>query len=84
MAVPEGLKQKESPAGGTGAKWKGENIQMCKVSIYIHSAPQTPADKYNYSLSHLQILDEYGDFTGITQKKQNYYCQQVLYMLFLV
>lgn len=40
------------------------------MSIYIHSAPQTLADKYKYSLSHVQVLDEYGDLTEKAEKQQ--------------
>lgn len=90
MIMAEGVEQKDSQ---TETVQKGENIQMCKMSIYIHSASQTPAHKYNthsasqtpaHSLPHLQDLDEYRDFTGRRQKKENYCCGLVLLMLLLV
>lgn len=40
------------------------------MSIYKHAASQTFADKYNYSLSHLQVLDEYGSLTEEVWKQQ--------------
>ena len=56
------LNRNRAVTGGTGAVLKGENIRGTrKVSIYTYPASQTLADKYNYSLSHLQVLDEYGD-----------------------